>query len=61
MIVHRVIYNDQDDNKVTLNYFQQKYKQILKPSLLFPKQYYDEILNKRNLNYSTIINRHGEK
>ena len=61
MIVHRVVYDDQDDKKVALNYFQQKYKQILKPSLLFPKQYYNDILNKRYFNYSTIMNRHGER
>jgi hypothetical protein len=44
LIVHRVI---NIDDKLPLNYFQQKYKQYLKPSLLLPKQYYNDLLNKR--------------
>ncbi len=49
-----------NDNKLSSNYFQQKYKQYLKPSLLIPKQYYNDILNKRYQTYSTFINRYGE-
>jgi hypothetical protein len=55
MIVHRII---EQDNKLSSNYFQQKYKQYLKPSLLLPKQYYNDLLNKQN--YSTFINEYGE-
>lgn len=58
MIVHRIISND---NKLPLNYFQQKYKQYLKPSLLIPKQYYNEILNKRYQTYSNSFIRHGKR
>jgi hypothetical protein len=61
MIVYRISDDDQDDKKLPLNYFQQKYKQYLKPSLLFPKLYYNDLLNKRNPTYSTSISKHGEE
>jgi hypothetical protein len=61
MIVYRILDDDQDDKKLPLNYFQQKYKQYLKPSLLLPKLYYNDLLNKRNSTYSTSINKHGEE
>ncbi len=57
MIVHRVLHND---NNLPSNYFQQKYKQYLKPSLLLPKQYYNDLLNRRSQNYPTSINTYGE-
>jgi hypothetical protein len=44
MIVYRILDDDQDDKKLPLNYFQQKYKQYLKPSLLLPKLYYNDLL-----------------
>jgi hypothetical protein len=53
----RVMPNNQDAS----SYFHRKYKQILKPSLLSPKQYYNDIVNKRTQNYSVLIERHGEK
>jgi hypothetical protein len=56
MIVHRVI---NTDDKFPSNYFQQKYKQYLKPSLLLPRQYYNDLLNKRN--YSSLIHRYGKR
>ena len=55
LIVHRVI---NIDDRLPLNYFQQKYKQYLKPSLLIPKQYYNDLLNKRY--YSSFTSRHAE-
>jgi hypothetical protein len=55
LIVHRVI---NIDDKLPLNYFQQKYKQYLKPSLLLPRQYYNDLLNKRY--YSSFTGRHAE-
>ena len=57
----RIIPNNQDDERLTSSYFHQKYKQILKPSLVLPKQYYNDILNKQNQTYSIPIERHGEK
>ncbi|CAF0861951.1 unnamed protein product [Adineta steineri] len=57
MIVYRVMDNDQNYDKLPLNYFQQKYKQYLKPSLLYPKQYYNELLNKQNQHYSISIDK----
>lgn len=44
LIVHRVI--NTDDRSPT-NYFREKYKNYLKPSLLYPKQYYQDLLNQR--------------
>lgn len=62
MIVYRVVHNDQDHHEnLPLNYFQQKYRQYTKPSLLFPKQYYQHLLNKSNQTYSTSFNNRGKK
>jgi hypothetical protein len=60
MIVYRVMHNDQDEERLPLNYFRQKYKQYMKPSLLFPKQYYQDLLNKSSWNYSTSFYNRGE-
>ena len=50
---------NQNDTKQSLNYFQNKYKQYLKPSLLLPKQYYNDILNQRNPHHVTYFDKHG--
>ncbi|CAF3506620.1 unnamed protein product [Rotaria sp. Silwood1] len=59
MISHDIIYNNRSDYKLSSNYFpNNKYKHYIKPSLLIPKQYYNDILNKRNQYYFTSINKY---
>ncbi|UJR07813.1 hypothetical protein I4U23_012096 [Adineta vaga] len=59
MIVYRVAHNNQDDENLPLNYFQQKYRQCMKSSLLFPKQYFQNLLNKSNQTYATSFYKRG--
>ena len=56
MIVHRVI---NIDDRLPTNYFREKYKNYLKPSLLYPKQYYQDLLNQRY--YSLMEMKNNEK
>ncbi|CAF1104587.1 unnamed protein product [Adineta ricciae] len=59
MIVYRVVHNDQNDERFMLNYFQKKYRQYMKPSLLYPKQYYQSLLSKTNYTYATSFDKRG--
>ena len=61
MIVYRVVHNDQNDERLTLNYFQRKYRQYMKPSLLYPKQYYQSLLSKTNYTYATSFDKRGNR
>ena len=51
MIVHRVL---NVDDRLPTNYFREKYKQYLKPTLLYPRQYYQDLLQQRT--YSSTNN-----
>lgn len=44
MIVHRVL---NTDDRLPTNYFREKYKQYLKPTLLYPRQYYQDLLSQQ--------------
>ncbi|CAF3352935.1 unnamed protein product [Rotaria socialis] len=48
MLGHQSYYNNRNNYQLSSNYFQNKYKQYLKPTLLLPKQYYNDIVHKRN-------------
>lgn len=62
IFAHKMISNDQNnDNKLSTNYFHHKYKQYLKPSLLIPRKYYDDILSKRSHHSSTSTNNYGKR
>ncbi|CAF3879858.1 unnamed protein product [Rotaria magnacalcarata] len=48
MLGHQSYYSNRNNYQLSSNYFQNKYKQYLKPTLLLPKQYYNDIVHKRN-------------
>ncbi|CAF4867802.1 unnamed protein product, partial [Rotaria magnacalcarata] len=47
MLGHQSYYSNRNNYQLSSNYFQNKYKQYLKPTLLLPKQYYNDIVHKR--------------